>query len=304
MKNIEMSKQNVIVIYGPTAVGKSSVAIELAKLINGEIISADSMQIYKGLDIGTAKVTQKQTQGIKHYLIDEKYPTEDYSAAEFVQKANCYIKTILENNKIPIIVGGTGLYIKSLIDGYSFYSTKKDQKLRDELSRLSTSELANKLKELNPEKSFDENNRQRIIRYIEIELNKKEKSDKCLNSPKYNFLLYCLTDDRQKIYDRINSRVDNMVNDGILEELDYLMSLNLPESSLALKAIGYKELIPFYKHQDTLDNCLNILKQKTRNYAKRQLTFMNQFTDKQIVNFENIIITANEIKKDYEKNEK
>lgn len=289
---------NVIIIFGPTAVGKSAVAVELAKMINGEIISADSMQIYKNLNIGTAKITEKEMQGIPHYLIDEKNPSEDYSVAEFVKSARTIITKIQQNGKTPIIVGGTGLYIKSLISGYNFAQTTKNEKLRIELNNMSNEQLANYLLQLNPEKKFDKQNRQRLIRYIEIELNDGQYLKTADNN---NYHLFCIIDDREKIYERINKRVDEMVDDGILNELNYLMNLNLSNNCLAMKAIGYKELIPYYNKTDSLENCLNILKQKTRNYAKRQITFLNQFNNKNIIKLTTIKETATQIKEKYEK---
>lgn len=281
---------SVIVIYGPTAVGKSAISVQLAKLINGEIISADSMQIYKNLNIGSAKVTLQEMQGIKHYLIDIKNPNEDYSVSEFCNDATNCIEEILSKGKTPIIVGGTGLYLKSLINGYDFANVKKQNDFRCSMTNLSNEEIYNKIIEIDNTIQIDKNNRHRLVRTLE---KLKYGFDVAkTNVPKYNFELFAIVDDRQKIYERINNRVDKMVNVGLLDEAKYLLSLNLPEDNLAIKAIGYKELFPYLRGEDSLENCLTILKQKSRNYAKRQFTFLNQFNNMQVINFQGIDETA------------
>ena len=266
----------VVIIYGPTAVGKSGVAIELAKLINGEIISADSMQIYKGLNIGSAKVTKAEMEGVVHHLIDIKEPTEEYSVSDFCIDANNAIKSIFSKGKTPIIVGGTGLYIKSLICGYNFGQKEKDDDLRQKLSKLSEDELYANLIKINPDIKIDKHNKHRLVRALEL-----AKSGALVGANKfeYDYILFGLVDDRQAIYNRINLRVDQMIKEGLLNELEYLLSLNLNDDALCMKAIGYKELIPYKEGVASLEECAKILKQKTRNYAKRQFTFMNQFKD-------------------------
>ncbi len=266
----------VIIIYGPTAVGKSGVAIELAKMINGEIISADSMQIYKGLDIGSAKVTQAEMGGIIHNLIDIKEPNEEYSVSDFCNDANRAIKEIFSKGKTPIIVGGTGLYIKSLISGYNFGETAKDEALRKSLSKLSEEELYNELIKINPDIKIDKQNKHRLIRAVELAKHGAKAESNVFN---YQYMLFGLVDDRQVIYERINSRVDKMINNGLFNELYYLLSLNLNANALCMKAIGYKELLPYKEGVSSLNECVDLLKQKTRNYAKRQFTFMNQFKE-------------------------
>lgn len=287
--------KKVICIYGPTAVGKSKIAVELAKLIGGEIISADSMQIYRGLDVGSAKVTEEEMQGITHYLIDIKFPEENYSVAEFIYDAKNAIEKIISNGKTPIIVGGTGLYFKGLIEGYNFGFTSKNVDFRSDIEKMSTDEIYQKLLEKNPSQVIDKNNRHRLIRALEIATfgttaSKEKKND-------YDYKLFAIVDDRQKIYYRINQRVDQMINDGILDEAKYLMSLNLGKENLCMKAIGYKELIPYLKNEQSLEECKNILKQKTRNYAKRQFTFLNQFEKIKLVKFVGVKQTAQEIEK-------
>ena len=264
----------IIVLYGPTAIGKSGIAIELAKIIDAEIISADSMQIYKDLNIGSAKISKNEMQGIKHHLINIKNCNENYSVFEFVTDCKNAIKRITEKGKNVIIVGGTGLYIKALTENYNYGGSSNNANLRIELNALSTKVLLNKALKLNINlKNEDKNNRHRLIRYIEIKINgegvKKQEFDD-------NYMIFGLTLNRDLLYQRINNRVDKMMEDGLLDETKYLLT-KVNEDSQSLKAIGYKELIPYLEQNDTLENCVNILKQKTRNYAKRQITFMNQF---------------------------
>lgn len=283
---------DVIIIYGPTAVGKSAIAVELAKMLDGEIISADSMQIYKHLNIGSAKVTKDEMQGIKHHLIDFLEPNQEFSASDFVEQANLICKEILKKNKTPIIVGGTGLYINGLINGYSFGSTQKNIDFRASLESFTNDELYNKILEKNQNLQIDKNNRRRLIRTLE---RLTFGNDYIKTNINFNFKLFAIVDDRQKIYERINNRVDKMIADGLLDEAKYLLSLNLPEDNLALKAIGYKEIFPYINGEKNLQECTDLLKQKTRNYAKRQFTFMNQF-DKYIkIEFCGIEQTAKKI---------
>ncbi len=292
--------QEVIVLYGPTAVGKSNIAVELAKKINGEIISADSMQIYKNLNIGTAKIQIQEMCGIPHHLIDIVEPSEEYTVSDFCHDANKLINEILSRNKTPIIVGGTGLYLKSLICGYNFAQTAKDINFRNSLENVSTEDIYFKVLEKDEKCSIDKNNRKRLIRYLEI-LNSGNTQNKNQNLS-HNFKLFAILDDRQKIYERINNRVDNMVQQGLLAEAEYLFNQHLSENCQSIKAIGYKELFPYLQGKDSLESCVNLLKQKTRNYAKRQITYINQFDNIEIVNFVGVKETANIIYKRIENN--
>lgn len=285
--------KDVIIIYGPTAVGKSAVAVELAKRLNGEIISADSMQIYKHLNIGSAKVTKEEMQGIPHHLLDFLEPNEEYSASQFVHDALCLCEDIISRKKTPIIVGGTGLYINGLIKGFNFGNTSKNSEFRKSLDALSNTELYEKILTISPNSQIDKNNRRRLVRELE-KINFGEPTNNSINTH-YNFRLFALIDDRTKIYDRINLRVDKMIKEGLLEEAKLIYSLNLPDDALAIKAIGYKELFPYIKQEATLDECASILKQKTRNYAKRQFTYMNQFEDLIKVEFCGVSETASKI---------
>ncbi len=272
----------IIVLYGPTAVGKSKIAVELAKMINGEIISADSMQIYKNLDIGTAKILPNEMDGIEHHLINIIEPNDEYTVANFCEDAINIINNIFAKGKIPIVVGGTGLYIKALTEGYDFGNTVKNVELRQSFETMSNAELKEELLKVCPQIDIDFDNRKRVVRALEIANNGQIKNKKISI---YDFVVFGICDDRQKIYERINCRVDLMVKEGLLNEAKYLINLNLSETNQCIKAIGYKELFPYLRGEDTLDNCINILKQKTRNYAKRQITFYNQFKNIKFVNY-------------------
>lgn len=282
---------SVVVIYGPTAVGKSAIGVELAKLINGEIISADSMQIYRHLDIGSAKIAEQEMDSIKHHLINIKEPNEEYSVSEFCHDAKICINNILNKGHVPIVVGGTGLYIKSLILGYDFAKTDKNEDFRLSLSNLSNEEIYNKIKRIDPNCYIDKNNRRRLIRQLEkLTFGHKESYNKDNN---LKFHLFAILDDRNKIYERINNRVEVMVRNGLIDEAKYLLSLNLPYNNQAIKAIGYKEIFPYLKNEQSLEECISLLKQKSRNYAKRQITFLNQFDDICKINFCGVKETAN-----------
>lgn len=264
----------VIVIYGPTAIGKSDIAVELAKKINAEIISADSIQIYKEVNVGSAKITKEEMQNIVHHLIDFKDVNDGYSVYDFVKDCKEKIYEIQNKNKNVIIVGGTGLYLKALTENYNYGNATKNEELRKQLNNLEPFELVEILKSLNKDvKQDDLNNKQRLIRYIEI-----AKSGTIPTKRDYDekFILFGLYQDREKLYDKINKRVDKMVEDGLLEEAQCLLKkVNLENK--CLKAIGYKELLPYFNGEKNLKSCLDVLKQRTRNYAKRQLTFFNQF---------------------------
>ncbi len=264
----------IIIIYGPTAIGKSDIAVELAKKINAEIISSDSVQIYKEIDIGSAKITKEEMQGVAHHLIDFKNVFDNYSVYEFVEDCNEKIKEIQKRNKNVIIVGGTGLYIKALTENYNYGNVNKNEELRQQLKNLNTNELVEILHSYNKEvKQDDLNNKQRLIRYIEIA---KSGTIQTKNNFDNRFMLFGLYQDREKLYDKINKRVDLMVKYGLLNEARNLLN-KVSLDNQCLKAIGYKELLPYFNREKDLESCLNVLKQRTRNYAKRQLTFFNQF---------------------------
>lgn len=246
-------KKPLIVIAGPTACGKSAVSVELAKIINGEIISADSMQVYRGMDIGTAKITKEEMGGIKHYLIDCLNPDEEFSVAVFQTMAKKAIDEILGKGKIPILVGGTGFYINALINDNDFSSSKRDYAIREKLKNLLEEKGAefiyNKLKEYDPEyaSTVHQNNTKKVIRALEYclennekfsEYNKREK----LKEPIYDLNFFVLNMDREKLYNRIEKRIDIMLKDGLVEEVKSLYP-KYDENLVSMKGLGYKEIV-------------------------------------------------------------
>lgn len=290
-------KNTVIVIAGPTASGKSGIGIALAKKLNGVIISADSMQIYKKLDVGTAKVTIEEADGIKHELIDIIDITENYSVSDY--KEACYekIEEILSNGQVPIIVGGTGLYINAVVNNMNFKKIDgdKEQDAQEKLDKLvegkSSKELYELLKTMDPQaaEKIEQGNDKRVIRAIKLYLlgDKKSDIDKKddlwhKNECKYNFLLCYIDMPRDLLYDRINKRVDQMVDLGILEEVKLLYNLE-NKNVTACGAIGYKEFFDFLSGEKSLKECTELLKQKTRNYAKRQVTWFKKLEEKFVV---------------------
>jgi len=281
---------NVIVIFGLTASGKTRLSIELAKRIGGEIISADSMQIYKFMDIGTAKPTKDEMDGIKHYMIDEVYPDEEFSVAKFKKLALKYIEEIISKGKIPIIVGGTGLYINSLIYNIDFSEVETDwnlrKKLKKEADEKGNAYLHDKLKAIDPEaaEKIHENDVKRIIRAIEVyELTGKtisylQKISR-LKPPEYNYIKFGLIMDRSKLYDRINKRVDIMMENGLVNEVEKLVELGYDKNAIAMQGLGYKEILAYIRGECSMDEAVEILKRETRRYAKRQITWFKRIED-------------------------
>ena len=285
-----MAKQPIIVVLGPTASGKTALAVELAKLYNGEVISADSMQIYRGMDILTAKPTEEEKQGIKHHLMDFLEPETDFSVADYVKLANIAVDDISRRGKIPILTGGTGLYINSLIDNIKFDDTTGDKEYRERLLAIANEKgnryLWERLLEVDEKTalSVHENNISRVIRALEVfektgeRLSEHKKSSR-LEESRFEPAMIGLTfSDRQMLYDRINKRVDTMIANGLVKEakeIYYNRNLNT-----AHQAIGYKELIPYFSGQASLEDCIEKIKMETRRYAKRQLTWFRR--DKRI----------------------
>ncbi|MEE0266225.1 MAG: tRNA (adenosine(37)-N6)-dimethylallyltransferase MiaA [Acutalibacteraceae bacterium] len=276
----------LIVVCGPTASGKTSLGIAIAKHFNGEIISADSMQIYKGMDIATAKPTKEEQQQVPHHLIDYVEPTTAYSVADYVKTAHDKIKEVYSKGKVPVMVGGTGLYIDSLVNNVEFTEADVDNDLREKLhNRLQTEGAEVLLEEL---RQFDEesaqrigtSNHRRLIRAIEIYLTTGKtmtqhiKESKLVPSPYKAVYIALSCKDRQKLYDRINKRVDLMAESGLVAEAEEFRQQEY--SSTAVKAIGYKELEPFFTGNTTLEQALENLKRETRRYAKRQLTWFRR----------------------------
>lgn len=261
----------VIVITGPTAVGKTKLSIELAKKLNGEIINADAMQVYKGLNIGTAKVTEKEKENIPHHLFDIKEVEEEYSIYNYQKDCRKVIDDILRRNKIPILVGGTGLYIKAALYDYKL----SEEKTNNTYDNLKTEEIYKELLKLDKDINIDKNNRRRLIRA----LNYYKENNTSISNNKTNKLLYDtifigLTTDREILYKKINQRVNNMIENGLLEEVKYYYDKNIKTKPL-INGIGYKELYNYFDGLCSKEEAVEKIKQNSRHYAKRQYTFLN-----------------------------
>lgn len=280
----------VICIVGPTASGKTGLSIELAKKIDAEIISADSMQIYKNLNVGTAKVTQEEAQGIPHHMIDICNVEDKFSVADFKQMCYDKINEIQSRGKNVVIAGGTGLYMNAIVYNMNFTEEEIDEDFRKELESIAQEKgneyLHKMLEELDPEtaKEIHMNNVKRVIRAIEIakktdtlksEHMKNEKERIATEESKYDFVVFCIEQERQYLYDRINLRVDLMVNDGVVDEAKMVYDMKLPKDNTCMQAIGYKEFFPYFEGECTLEEAVETLKKETRHYAKRQMTWFN-----------------------------
>ena len=281
-----MCKPKVIVICGPTASGKTALSIELAKKINGEIISSDSMQIYKDMDIGTAKPSKEEMQGIKHYLLDFVEPSQRYSVAEFKKDAENAIEEILAKGKTPIVVGGTGLYVDSLIYGIEYQDIQLDEKYRQELEDRVIKEGLDKLyKEAQKIDSqamekINPNDKKRILRVLEIYKatgkNKTEQENESRkNGVKYNYKVFAINLDREVLYERINKRVDIMIEQGLIQEVEKLLK-KYEEFPTAMQGLGYKEVVEYLQGITSKEEMIDKLKMETRRYAKRQITWFKK----------------------------
>lgn len=283
-----MSK-NIIIIAGPTASGKTELGIALAKKINGEVVSADSMQIYKYMDIGTAKPTKEEMDGIQHHMIDIVFPDEEFSVALYRRMAGECINDILSRGKIPIVIGGTGLYINSLTYNLDFTETSVDKEYREYLTSLAREKgkeyVHQMLKDIDPE-SYNRlypNDLKRVIRALEVYKNtgktisqyQRESRKKPIE---YNIAYFALTMDRNRLYERINTRVDRMFEAGLIDEVKMLRRMGYTRDLTSMQAIGYKEVYDYLDGLYTLDEVKDIIKQGTRRYAKRQLTWFRKDT--------------------------
>ncbi len=273
-------KEKLLVVAGPTAVGKSELAIKLAHHFNGEIISGDSIQVYRGLDIGTAKIKPEQMQGITHHLIDIHEPDYYYSVAEFQASAQELITQINARGHLPIIVGGTGLYIKAVIDNYNLPEIERNTEFRQQLAELSKEELYSQLQQYDPEtaKRLHINDRKRVARAVEVYLlhgksmSQLHAEQKSLRQTNYNYLLIGLTMERAKLYERINERVKLMVDEGLIEEVRGLALAGYDHTYNSMQGIGYKEVLQHLSGELTLAETIDKIQQATRNFAKRQLS--------------------------------
>lgn len=298
-------KKKILVIGGPTAVGKTELSIELAKRLNGEIISADSMQIYKYMDIGSAKISKEEMNGVVHHLIDVVDPSINFSVADYKEQGEKAIKEIISRGKLPIIVGGTGLYINSLTCNMTFTEAEKDEDYRRELERLAEEHGNNyiheMLKDIDPisYKEIHANNRKRVIRALEVykltgnPFSSYNAGDDFYKS-EYDVHYYVLTMDREKLYERINLRVDIMMEKGLLEECIKLKEMGYTSSMQSMQGIGYKEILYYLEGNVKLQEAINMIKQGSRNYAKRQLTWFRRdkrvtFLDKDKLSYVEIL---------------
>ncbi|MGI5841910.1 MAG: tRNA (adenosine(37)-N6)-dimethylallyltransferase MiaA [Christensenellales bacterium] len=284
--------KKIIVILGPTGVGKSSVAVELALKINAEIISADSSQIYKGFDIGSGKITPEETKGVKHHLIDIATFDQNFNVALFKQYAEEKIESILQKGKNVIICGGTALYVKALVNGFQFYESERNDTLRLHYETLASQHgkafVHEILKQKNPKRAeeINPNNLIKVIRALEIE--EYGNQNKTFEKPKFEYEVLILNQDRQKLYYKINNRVKKMVQSGLFYEVESLIKAGATLTHSPFKSIGYKEVYPYFEQEKNLteseseilkQEIVEKIKQNSRNYAKRQITFLKSFND-------------------------
>jgi tRNA dimethylallyltransferase len=283
-------KKPIIILTGPTAVGKTKASIELAKALNGEIISADSMQVYRHMDIGSAKIRPEEMQGVKHYLVDVLEPDEEFHVVRFQQMAKEAMKEIYAKGKVPIVVGGTGFYIQALLYDIDFTESNEDTAYRTELEELAVTHgqqyLHDMLKEKDPKaaESIHANNVKRVIRALEFHKQTGEKisehneEERQKESP-YDFCYFVLNDERSHLYERINLRIDQMLEEGLVEEVQSLKDKGYTRDMVSMQGLGYKEILDYLNGACTLEEAVYILKRDTRHFAKRQLTWFRRERD-------------------------
>lgn len=274
----------ICILAGPTAVGKTDISLALAESLCGEIISADSAQVYKYMDIGTAKLKEEEMQGIRHYMIDEVYPDEEFSVAQFRERAEAYIRDINERGKLPIITGGTGLYINSLLNNLDFTESMSDAEFRKEMQKLAETKgrayVHAMLEEVDPDsyRRLHPNDLRRVIRALEVykftgkPISYFQEQSRKLPC-KYEYAYIALTMDRGKLYERIDKRVDKMMQEGLVEEVERLLKMGYGRELTSMQALGYKEIASYLQGEVSLEEAVRILKRDTRHYAKRQLTW-------------------------------
>ncbi len=285
-----MQQKPMIILTGPTAVGKSALSVKLAKKINGAVISADSMQVYRHMDIGSAKITPEEMQGVTHYMIDELEPDEEFHVVRFVTMAKEYLKEIYADGKIPIIAGGTGFYIQALLYDIDFTEQQCDETYRRQLEDLAREHgaeyLHGILREVDPAsaEAIHANNIKRVIRALEFyhlsgkKISEHNETERQKQSP-YNFAYFVLTDERAKLYERIDRRVDAMIEAGLVEEVKKLKSLGCSREMVSMQGLGYKEILAYLDGGCTLEEAVYIIKRETRHFAKRQLTWFKRERD-------------------------
>ena len=274
-----MQKSKLLILVGPTAIGKTALSIKIAKEFNAEIISGDSMQVYKGMDIGTGKITAEEMDGVPHHLIDILNPDETFSVSDFQNQVKALVKDIESRNKRVLIAGGTGHYIKALIDGYQFNDEDQEdiERLTHEFEKYSQEELYSKLLKIQPDTDIHPNNKKRIVRQLVKEKLDITEKKAYTQKKEYDTFLIGLSADRSVIYDRINQRVADMFDSGLLEEVAALQKEGL--SKTAAQAIGYKEFLPYFKGEAVLTDVMERIQAHSRQYAKRQLTFFRNQLD-------------------------
>ena len=285
-----MQQKPMIILTGPTAVGKSALSVELAKKINGAVISADSMQVYRHMDIGSAKITPEEMQGVTHYMIDELEPDEEFHVVRFVTMAKEYLKEIYADGKIPIIAGGTGFYIQALLYDIDFTEQQCDETYRRQLEDLAREHgaeyLHGILREVDPAsaEAIHANNIKRVIRALEFyhlsgkKISEHNETERQKQSP-YNFAYFVLTDERAKLYERIDRRVNAMIEAGLVEEVKKLKSMGCSREMVSMQGLGYKEILAYLDGGCTLEEAVYIIKRETRHFAKRQLTWFRRERD-------------------------
>ena len=283
-------KRPLIILTGPTAVGKTKASIGLAKALNGEIISADSMQVYKYMDIGSAKIRPEEMHGVKHYLIDELEPDEEFHVVKFQQMAKEAMEVIYAKGKLPIVVGGTGFYIQALLYDIDFTESNEDNSYRQELEQIADEKGAEYLHEMlrvvDPVSAdtIHANNVKRVIRALEFyhqtgeKISEHNEQERSKNSP-YNFCYFVLNDDREKLYERINLRIDQMLEEGLVDEVKALKNKGYTRDMVSMQGLGYKEVLDYLNGECTLEEAIYILKRDTRHFAKRQLTWFRRERD-------------------------
>ena len=303
-----MDKLPLLILTGPTAVGKTTLSIKLAKAVNGEIISADSMQVYRRMDIGTAKIKKEEMCGVPHHLIDICEPTEDYNVVRFATEAKRLIREICERGHIPILVGGTGFYIQAVLYDIDFTETEEDTTYREELAafaeKYGAEALHAELAKVDPAsaEAIHANNVKRVIRALEFyrqtggkisEHNEEQRGKESA----YKSAYFVLTQDRAVLYDRIEKRIDSMLSEGLLDEVNALLAEGCTHEMVSMQGLGYKEIVPYLNGECTLDEAIYILKRDTRHFAKRQLTWFKRerevlWFDKGLYESEDAILEA------------
>lgn len=283
-------KKPIVVLTGPTAVGKTELSIQLAKAIGGEIISADSMQVYKYMDVGSAKITPEEMDGVRHYLVDELEPFDEFHVVKFQEYVKKYLNEIYAHGKIPIIAGGTGFYIQALLNDIDFTEQESDSAYRKELEALAEEHgnqyLHDRLKEVDPEsaEAIHPNNRKRVIRALEFfqetggKISEHNAKEQMRTSP-YNFAYFVLNDERSHLYKRIDARVDKMIEDGLEAEVRRLKEMGCTKDMVAMQGIGYKEMLSYLDGSYSLEEAVYIIKRETRHFAKRQITWFKRERD-------------------------